>query len=78
MFYYILGRAIQHDPLSRLMGDLALEKWEHELIKQNNLGNQQMILASQFSIIGGPAGDPWIWAYPQHCQPYNHQDPDSI
>ena len=26
-----------------------------------------MILATQFSSMGGLVGDPWIWAYPQHC-----------
>ena len=26
----LLGRAIQHDPWSRPMGDPALDKWEHD------------------------------------------------
>ena len=35
-------------------------------MNQNNSGNQEMILAAQFSTMGGPVGDPWILAYPQH------------
>ena len=35
-------------------------------ISQNDLGNQEMIRATQFSTMGDPVGDPWIWAYPQH------------
>ena len=27
-----------------------------------------MIRATQFSSMGGPVGDPWIWVYPQHWQ----------
>ena len=34
---------------------------------QNNLGNQEMIWATQFFTMDGPVGNPWIWAYPQHC-----------
>ena len=26
-----------------------------------------MIQATHFSTMGGPVGDPLIWAYPQHC-----------
>ena len=29
--------------------------------------SQEMIQATEFSTMGGPLGDPWIWAYPQHC-----------
>ena len=36
-------------------------------ITQNNSGKQEMIRATQFSTMGGPVGDPWIRAYPQHC-----------
>ena len=36
-------------------------------ISQNNSGDQELIWANQFSTMGGPVGDPWIWTYPQHC-----------
>ena len=35
-------------------------------ISKKNSGNQEMIWATQFSTMGGPVGDPWICAYPQH------------
>ena len=27
-------------------------------------GDQETIRVTQFSAMGGPVGDPWIWAYP--------------
>ena len=33
-----------------------------------NSGKPEMIRATQFSIMGGPVGDPWISAYPHHCE----------
>ena len=35
-------------------------------ISQNNLGNQEITWATWFSTMGGPVGNPSIWAYPQH------------
>ena len=35
-------------------------------MNQNNLGNQEMIWVTQFSTMGGPVGDPYIWVYPQY------------
>ena len=35
-------------------------------ISQNDLGDQEMIRATQFSTMGGPVRDQLIWVYPQH------------
>ena len=35
--------------------------------QEMNSGNQEMNWATQFFTKGGPVGDPWIWACPQHC-----------
>ena len=32
-----------------------------------------MIRATQFSTMGGPVGDPWLRAYPQHCITRSYQ-----
>ena len=38
-------------------------------VSQNNLDNQEMIRATQFSTMGSRVGDPGIWSYPQHSCP---------